>query len=271
MCEFCISHGEGKKWYENMTNFSRELFLQISSDEKLKKFLSGFALSMREGVARSDKWKKRLPHMYSALIYPWLTHRQKKIHFGQVVPIEDVEHILDRVSSIVRLPCICRKINTGVETRVCYAVGMDATHILCDVPDFRDFDRINAAEAKKEMRHHDGEGLTHSVWTFQTPFIGAVCNCDRNCMAYLVQYRKKLAKVMWKGEWVATIEQDRCKGCRLCLKRCPFNSVRYDRRFEKCRIEARNCYGCGVCRSTCPEDAISLLAREKVPQAADSW
>ena len=25
MCEFCTKHGEGKKWYEIMENYSREL------------------------------------------------------------------------------------------------------------------------------------------------------------------------------------------------------------------------------------------------------
>ena len=271
MCEFCISHGEGKKWYKNMTNYTRELFLQVSTDKKLKKYLSNFGQSMKDGLARSEKWQKRMPHIYSFLIYPWITHHQKKTHFGQVVPIEDVEYILDGVSSVVRLPCICRKINSGVEARVCYGVGMDATQILKDIPDFKEFDRITAAEAKKEMRHLDREGLSHSVWTFQTPFIGAVCNCDQNCMAYLIQYQKNLAKVMWKGEYVASIEQDRCKGCCQCLKRCPFDAVHYDRRWEKCRIETRHCYGCGICRPTCPEDAIVLFERENVTLAVNSW
>ncbi len=57
------------------------------------------------------------------LVHPWLTNRQKKSHFGQILPIEDVEYIVDQVRSIVRLPCICRKINTGNAKRYCYAVG----------------------------------------------------------------------------------------------------------------------------------------------------
>jgi hypothetical protein len=53
MCEFCISHGEGKKWYENITNYSRELFLQVSSDEALKNYLARFGQSMQENIPKA--------------------------------------------------------------------------------------------------------------------------------------------------------------------------------------------------------------------------
>lgn len=33
MCEFCVQHGEGKKWYLLMKNYSEELFHQKKSDE----------------------------------------------------------------------------------------------------------------------------------------------------------------------------------------------------------------------------------------------
>ncbi|NTV14149.1 MAG: hypothetical protein HGA96_09520 [Desulfobulbaceae bacterium] len=45
------------------------------------------------------------------------------------------------------------------------------------------------------MDHND---LTHSVWNIQTPFIGTICNCNRDCMAYRIQYQKELAQVMWR-------------------------------------------------------------------------
>lgn len=271
MCEFCIKHGEGKKWYENMANYSREVFLQVNSEEKLQHFLLHFGQSMRDGLASASKWKKRLPGIYGFLVYPWLTNRQKKNHFGQILPIEDVEHIVDQVRSIVRLPCICRKINTGNAKRCCYAVGLDMTHILKDQPDFCEFDRIGRDIAKEEMRHLDQEGFTHSVWTFQTPFIGTICNCDQDCMAYKIQYRFELAQVMWKGEYVAEVDWDRCRGCRQCQKKCYFDAIRYDRRQQKCQVDIRNCYGCGTCRATCQEDAISLLDRRSIPLVADSW
>ena len=271
MCEFCVQHGEGKKWYDNMANYSREVFLQVNSEEKLAHFLLHFGQSMKNGLQQASKWKKRLPVIYDHLVYPWLTKRQKKSHFGQILPIEDVEHIVDQVRSIVRLPCICRKINTGNDKRCCYAVGLDMTHILKDQPDFCEFDRINRETAKEEMRLLDQEGYTHSVWTFQTPFIGAICNCDQDCMAYKVQYRFDLAQVMWKGEYVAAVDWDRCRGCRKCQKICFFEAIDFDRQQGKCRVDLNNCYGCGTCRAACQEDAISLLDRHSVPLVAHSW
>ncbi|MFH1216809.1 MAG: 4Fe-4S binding protein [Pseudomonadota bacterium] len=271
MCEFCVSHGEGKKWYENMANYSKEVFLQVNSEERLSHFLLHFGQRMKDGLASADKWKNRLPQLYDFLAYPWITRKQKKSHFGQILPIEDVEHVVDRVSSVVRLPCICRKINGGGEKRYCYGVGLDVTHILKDQPDFCDFDRISAQEAKEEMRALDLEGNTHSVWTFQTPFIGAICNCDHDCMAYKMQYQLKLAKVMWKAEYVATIDLDLCVGCRQCGKSCSFDAITYDRRLKKCGINLEKCYGCGICRAVCEKDAITLHDRRLFPQVAGCW
>lgn len=271
MCEFCIRHGEGKKWYENMANYSQEMFLQVNSEERVKKFLNGFAQSMSREVKKAEKWQKKLPRIYNLLIYPFFTWRQKKTHFGQIVPIEEIATILDRVSSIIRLPCICRKVNTGLEKRVCYAVGFDVSYILKDLPDFSDFDQISSPVAKKEMRHLDTEGLTHSVWTFETPYIGAICNCDRDCMAYRLQYQKELAKVMWKGEYIANIDPECCKGCRLCMKQCMFDAVTFNQKHRKCTIDPRRCYGCGVCREACPEDAILLVERRQFAQAESLW
>lgn len=271
MCEFCISHGEGKKWYENMHNYSRELFLQVSSDENLKNFLAHFGQSMQNNIPRAEKWKRRLPLIYDFLVYPRLTRSQKKSHFGQMVPLEDVEQILRRVGTVWRLPCICRKVATGKEERYCYAVGMDATRILKDLPDFRNFDRTTPETAVREIRDLDARGMTHSVWTFQTPFIGAVCNCDHDCIAYRVEYRSRLAKVMWKAEYVAAIDHDLCRGCKFCQEICMFDAIHYSREQNRCSIDYRKCYGCGACRTVCQQKAITLLPRKDVPPAAHCW
>jgi len=271
MCEFCTSHGEGKKWYENIANYSEEVFHQVNSTNKLKAYLGNFYHSLTVTVDRAHTWKKRLPRLYRLFVYPFVTSHLKRTHFGQILPLEDTEKVLDNMSSIVRLPCICRKATTGDNKRYCFGIGMDLTHIFKDIPDFADFERFSIDEAKDYIRHLDREGNTHSVWTFKTPFIGALCNCDRDCMAYRFQLRMKTGKVMWKAEYVASIDHSLCNGCKECLKRCYFGAITYDRRNVKCSTKLSHCFGCGICRAVCKNNAISLFDRSQVPQVAHNW
>jgi len=271
MCEFCTKHGEGKKWYENITNYTEEVFHQVNSENKLKAYLSNFYHSLTVDVERAYTWKKRLPHIYRISVYPLVTRHLKRTHFGQIIPLEDAKKILDMMSSIVRMPCICRKVTTGDNKRYCFGIGMDLTHIFRDIPDFSDFEKFSVEEAKNYIRHLDIEGNTHSIWTFKTPFIGALCNCDCDCMAYRFQLKMKTGKVMWKGEYVANIDTSLCNGCKECMKRCYFGAITYDRRNVKCSIQLSHCYGCGICRAVCKNDAIYLLDRSSVPQVAHNW
>jgi ferredoxin len=271
MCEFCTAHGEGKKWYENITNYTEEMFHRVNSEKHLRTYLRNFSHSMTFDLQRAHTWKKRLPRIYRFLAYPFVTRNLKKNHFGQIVPMEDIERVLDKFSSVVRLPCICRKVATGENKRYCFGIGMDLTHIFRDIPDFSDFDRLSIKEAKEYIRHLDVEGQTHSVWTFKTPFIAALCNCDRDCMAYRLQLKMQIGKVMWKGEYVAEIDHLQCNGCRECMKRCYFGAITYDRKNEKCSVKLVHCYGCGICRAVCKNSAITLLDRNSVPQVAHDW
>lgn len=271
MCEFCVSHGDGKKWYENMRNYSEEVFRQVSSESRLKEYLSRFYHSLTVGVSRAHAWRRRFPAVYRLLVYPFVTRRLKKTHFGQIVPIEDVELLLDNFPRLVRLPCICRRATTGEEKMYCFGIGMDLTPIFRHLPDFSGFDMMSAEEAKAFIRRLDGEGQTHSVWTFNTPFIAALCNCDRDCMAYRFQVKMQLGKLMWKAEYAASVETSLCDGCRECVKRCYFGAIAYDRRNEKCSVREGSCYGCGVCRAACGKGAIRLAGRGSNPRIANDW
>lgn len=271
MCEFCTSHGEGKKWYENIRNYTEEVFHQVNSKEHFKHYLSNFRRSLEVDTQTAYLWKRRLPRLYRFLVYPLLTRHLKKTHFGQIIPIEDARSLLNNFSSVVRLPCICRRVTISQEKRFCLGIGMDLTPIFRELPDFSDFDILTVKEAQDYLCHLDLEGNTHSVWTFNTPFIAALCNCDRDCMAYRFQMKMKIGKIMWKGEYVAAIDPLICNGCRECMKRCYFGGIRYDGKNDKCSINIMNCYGCGICRTACKNNALTLLDRSTVPKAVHAW
>jgi NAD-dependent dihydropyrimidine dehydrogenase PreA subunit len=130
---------------------------------------------------------------------------------------------------------------------------------------------LTKEEALESIQKLDKEGLVHSVWTFKTPFIGGLCNCDQDCMAYRITHARGDYPVMFRAEWVAEVSAEECNGCRQCMRRCQYGAIRYSSRNKKVVIDPTACYGCGVCRPICQKKAISLLPRESVPEAAKIW
>lgn len=58
------------------------------------------------------------------------------------------------------------------------------------------------------------------------------------------------------GSKKAFINQEKCVGCKACLKTCKFNAISYIK--EKCLINEYACEGCSVCTLVCPTQAISM-------------
>ena len=111
MCQFCAQHGDGKKWYLTMENYSRELLEQEQRIEYMLHFANGFEENVPKSLARMD-WLKHSP--FDPLSRPVLELNYKTNHYGHVLPIEDVELILEKVDAIARVECVCRRVTAGV-------------------------------------------------------------------------------------------------------------------------------------------------------------
>jgi NAD-dependent dihydropyrimidine dehydrogenase PreA subunit len=281
MCEFCLKHGEGKKWYLQAKNYSDDLL----SDIRRRKFIENFFTdteSLKKGVGRLEELQKA-PNLIRSVVSRLLSGKMKKVHFGQVVPIEEIEQIFGFVNSIVRVACICRHITLGSEKRYCYGVSlapdgggfMEILHGLDDSflngPDITGFETLTKDQAIAAFRDHEKEGLCHSVWTFHAPFIAGLCNCDRSdCLAMRCTVTEQIP-LMFRAEFVAGIDPDQCNGCRQCMRVCQFGAIAYSAANKKAVIDPKQCYGCGICRSVCAKDAITLESRSNVPAAAKLW
>ena len=207
----------------------------------------------------------------------------KRLHYGQVLPIEDVERIFAMVSSVVRVACLCRHITLGEEKRYCYGVILKpdggyyrdvietVRQSFPDGPDAADTEELSKTEAIAALRDHEREGLCHTVWTFGTPFIAGICNCDRSdCIAMRCTVTHAVP-IMFRAEYVGAVDPDACTGCRQCMRVCQFGAITYSAAHRKAGIDPRRCYGCGICRAVCPQDAIRLESRATVPIAAKLW
>ncbi|MFP4058137.1 MAG: 4Fe-4S binding protein [Candidatus Brocadiia bacterium] len=281
MCEFCTKHGEGKRWYLQARNYSDDLL----SDARRRRLVEDF-FSQPEALARSAARLDKLaqaPRFVQSIVRRLVTRKMKRDHFGQVVPLEEVEKIFGLVNSIVRVSCICRYATLGEDKRTCYGVSLGPdggafAEILRELPesffsgpDTSGLETLTREEALAAFRSHEEEGLCHTIWTFRTPFIGGVCNCDRSdCLAMRSTVSHDLP-LMFRAEFVAEVDPDACIGCRECMRLCQFGAITYSAARGKAVVDQRWCTGCGVCRAACSENAIRLKDRASSPVAAKLW
>jgi len=279
MCQFCKEHGEGKIWYLQAKNYSMDLLhtklnaeqQAIASartrDEWIWKFL-GVMSSERPKAPQSTPQAPPPRRSEAEIVY-----RRQVVHFGQVVPLEDVLQVFDMVDSIVRFPCYCRFHTLGkLDRRYCFGVAADPNHFWSEFPDpSLSLERLDKGEATRMLREFDREGLIHSIWTGVTPFIFGVCNCDHDCLAYGSYILNDGLPHFFRAEYIGVVDPNMCSGCKSCVKQCQFGAISYSSASSKVHINPKRCFGCGVCRAACNSDAITLIPRSTVPEAANLW
>jgi Pyruvate/2-oxoacid:ferredoxin oxidoreductase delta subunit len=282
MCEFCHKHGEGEKWYLQAKNYSEDLL----NDLRRRKFVENLGPELKALMKEDEKFEQlqKMPAFVRAVLTPYISNKRKKTHFGQVLPIEDIENIFGFVNHVVRLACACRNVHLGSDKeRYCYGVSLSPQGGIyrkrikeidpgyLTGPDTPNVEVLTKEKALDYFRQYEKEGLCHTVWTFITPFIGGICNCDRsdcNAMKANLHYG---VPVMFRAEYVAQVNPELCNGCRQCMRVCQFGAMGYSAANKKTVIDIRRCYGCGICRASCTKDAIKLYGRSSVPASANIW
>jgi NAD-dependent dihydropyrimidine dehydrogenase PreA subunit len=288
MCEFCIQHGEGKHWYLQMKNYSNEMLHATLSPGQtelvgwntrmdfVEDFFRWFTVPAYSGRNHAEE----APTNPSQAVSPARPSSEEQIlmkrkveHFGQVLPIEDVEKVFNMVDSITRIPCGCRFINTGLTNqRYCFGLGVDTEHILGQFPESSaSLEVLGKDDALKIVRKFDEEGLIHSIWSGVTPYVIGICNCDQDCGAYKGYIKNRGVPSFFRAEYICQVDPDQCTGCKECMSQCQFSAQFYSSALGKVYIAPERCFGCGVCRATCPQNAITLIPRAESEVAANIW
>ena len=273
MCDFCTKHGEGKKWYLQAKNYDREILSEETRQQMIKN-----SENPEEGAVNGiRKMDELIATDFEAArnIFVSRVEEQKKIAWAQVVPLEDAEKIIDMSTGIVRMSCPCRKLRGVHDARFCFGLNTVPKYLgpIIESPDYsNDLEVLTKKQAKQAFREFDRTGLVHMVLT-QTPFIKSICNCDAT-YCEILRLRSRFnypAGNFYKSEYVATIDWEKCNGCRDCMKVCNFADISYSPAVEKCFINQFLCFGCGTCRSVCPTGAITLQDRNAIPALANEW
>jgi len=279
MCQFCVEHGEGKRWYLQAQNYAFDLDADLKRRDYVVRFVRGFDTMRASAITAGDILGK-LPAPVGRLGRYVITKNMQKSHFGQPVSIEDCEKVLALATSITAIPCICRmhEPNRTADAVCLLVTAKPINDVVAEGfadydggPDLGDFHSMTTDETMTLLRECEQHGLMHSIWTFKTPFTAAICNCNLSsgCMAMKMTATYGI-KVMWRGEDVAVFDAEKCSGCNRCAKACPFDAIATNGR-NPVIPHAEKCWGCGICRSHCSQDAIQLVDRRSLASVATVW
>lgn len=263
MCQFCISHGDGKRWYLNAAVYAEELLEDAHRVKYIQDFIPNVSGNAARWLRMMDRGRRISPAA-TKLIAKIKSRQMKKIHFGQVIPLEDVKSVMGIVGQIVRLPCVCRDVLLQKEEAVCYLLSaspdkLGFKEILGkreeSAPFVAGMENVSPAQALSEMSNLEENGKIHTVWTFISPFIGAVCNCDHDgCLA--MNFSRRGLTLYFPGEGRAAVETEKCTACGNCADICPFSALSVN---DGCAsVASKICQGCGICRRACATGAITL-------------
>jgi ferredoxin len=121
---------------------------------------------------------------------------------------------------------------------------------------------ISKEEALEITRQNEADGLV--LQPSNTQKVNFVCACC-GCCCGMLRMQKMLPRPVdfWATNLYASVDNETCKGCGKCVKRCQLNAVNVDERLGISIVNLDRCIGCGNCVVSCKPGAMSLLAKKK--------
>lgn len=268
MCEYCVLHGSGKRWYQNARNYSKKL----ATNEFVREFCdSYFGSDIKPNSVMIDAQSEIKPGEDFELERQKTDRWYRLYLHHQVVTTDEALSILNLASqktgeherAVVRIPCICRYQVYGSDDDLrCYGIAFTDEYTK-RFPKYLGggHEYLSAEEAGHMLEDMVArEQIVHAISALGIPYLGLLCNCDMKvCQPYLRRVTFGIDSPFHKGHYAATVNLQKCSGCGTCEEACPFNAALLSHDESRASIDMESCFGCGVCIKQCPEGAISFV------------
>ena len=182
--------------------------------------------------------------------------RSKNLNPADIMPEENFRLRIEQAKRRIIAPCGCR-ISWGTScshpVMTCFACfDRPRGEYYLNKPG-RLLKELTLAESIDTALQAEDEGLVH--W-------GDCYCCDCCCENLFPITRGKQYELMTPNRFAAVVDEDKCKGCQVCVERCKFEAielkpVRGTKKF-KAYVDPKKCKGCGLCVIKCKQDAMRM-------------
>lgn len=190
---------------------------------------------------------------------------------NEILNVEEVHKILEECQKpIIITDCPCRKRTEILGKRECkgkfpieescFQLGFFGSYFLR-----RGEGRELSLEEANDLVDKFAElGLVFTTENSENPNHQVLCCCCECCCSLLrgmTRFEDKNENCVAKSNYVSKVDKNLCKGCGLCVERCPFKTITL--KDNKANVNPDKCYGCGVCAVSCPTEAINLYKEKR--------
>ena len=203
----------------------------------------------------------------------------------KILPHEDVLQLIESQDFFALSNCACRQrkkldpdsvtCNHPLET--CIHLGKFA-HYMVESGLSRE---VTKEEVLEVLQKAADSGLVHAVSNWDQN-IDTICNCCRcSCLFFESFYVYNQDKSHDFSNYRVKINPDTCKGCGLCVERCPMDVLKLEevqgngkQKKKISLVSLDRCLGCGLCVYKCPTQSLVLELRPDThipPKNVGEW
>jgi electron transport complex protein RnfB len=185
------------------------------------------------------------------------------IDHGQVLWYEDIVEMMRRAGKIGVIDCDCRRIfgDCNKPLLTCFHFGNMVDY---EVGRGGRMKAIGLEEAIELSDIAEEAGLVHNQPGNFAGVSGVICNCCNDCCSTFDPAIEsgRIDEIIAPSRFRPSVDAELCKGCQVCLKRCPFGAIVMvdvpgsDK--QKANVLEDKCLGCGVCVLGCRQGALTF-------------